>query len=994
MALRDITVDSLTRIAPGDGVAPRSWRAEERWQLDLNGWWRFRYSARLADAPQDCRDEAFVADDWDRLRVPSHWVLGNDGRYGSPIYTNSQLPIPMDPPNVPDENGFGDYRREFELPADWGKLGEIRLRFGGVESLGIVAVNGQHVGVLRGSRLVSELDVTGVVRPGRNVVHVRVAQWSAQTYVEDQDQWWLPGIFRDVTLIGRPVGGIEDYQLVADYDHATGTGTLSLTLRDATYPVRLEVPELGIAATWQSAAEIAPLPCGSVTPWSPDQPRCYDVRISNEAESIAARIGFRTIRIEGNQWLVNGRKLRLAGVNYHEFHPEIGRVFDKKAALAGLLLMKQHNINAIRTSHYPPDPRLLELADELGFWVMLECDLETHGFEQHDWLNNPADDPAWRSSLEDRMRRTVHRDKNHPSVICWSLGNECGTGANLAAMAEVARIIDPSRPVHYESDYESDYTDVVSRMYAPIPEMQAMSAGVSNALSPRPTQSSRFLAKPKLLCEYAHALGNGPGGLAEYVAELERLPDWHGGFIWEWRDHGILATTAQGTEFYAYGGDFGEATHDGSYVMDGLVHSDGRPSPAMAEVKQLFSPVILTATAQKLILANRQHHADTSAYTVTWAWEVAGERRAEGELAVPIVAAGQSADIELPELPQRAVTAADSWLTLVVRQREEQPWCDAGAEVFTTQLRLDNQPVPTLPAATAAPIRGEEVAIGSARFSRSGRLLSIGGLAITESGVELWRAPTGNDSMAVGGSYEIGDYFATTGYGLPGPSTADRWRAHGLDRLMRRTVSIRFEADDFVVVERLLPAHGRHGAEVSYRWRQIGQRLGCQVHVAPIQSRTDVTWPRIGMRLLLPEGFSQASWFGGGPGETYPDSRTACVVSQHQARVADLAFPYAVPQETGHREQLRRLELTGAAGQLRVAAFGPHLPGFSLLRHDAYELTRANHLHELPASRGLHLYLDAFQHGLGTRACGPDVLPNYQLWPRSASFGFTLEVVP
>ncbi|MBB1482250.1 DUF4981 domain-containing protein [Tessaracoccus sp. MC1865] len=994
MSLHDLTVQSLVDVAPGDGVRPRAWRRREQWRLDLTGTWRFHYATGLAEAPDGCDAADFDDDGWDTQEVPGHWVLGGDGRYGRPIYTNIQLPIPMAPPMVPDDNGIGDYRRDFELPSEWSELGSIWLRFDGVESIGIVAVNGHHVGVVRGSRLATELDVTDVVRPGRNVVHVRVAQWSAQTYVEDQDQWWLPGIFREVTLVGRPAAGIEDYHLLADFDHTSGRGVLTVQLRDATFPVTVEIPELGIKQSWGAADDVAPIPLDAVTPWSPERPRLYQVRLSNDAEAIESRIGFRTVRIDGHRWLVNGHQVRIAGVNRHEYDPDRGRVFDEDAAREGLLLMKRHNINAIRTSHYPPHPRLLELTDELGFWVMDECDLETHAFELHGWENNPSDDPAWRTSLVDRMRRTIERDKNHPSVICWSLGNESGTGANLAAMAEEARTLDPSRPVHYEGDYEASYSDLVSRMYAPIPELGDMSAGISSALSPRPAQSSRFRDKPKVLCEYAHAMGNGPGALADYAAEFDRFEDWHGGFIWEWRDHGIRTTTPDGTEFFAYGGDFGEVAHDGSFVMDGLVHSDGRPSPALAEVKQVFSPVTVTAMRDGIVLRNRRHDTDTSDYRFTWVWEVDGERRSDGDLDVPTIDAGGEVTIPLPQLPAEAETVRDSWLTVTVRESADRPWCSEGHEVVVAQARLDRNAAPLLPAPTGSVSAGQIVEVGPVTLSASGRVLSIGGVEVGESGVELWRAPTENDSLGDFGSYEIGDYTATRGYGLPGPSSAARWRAQGLDRLMRQTVSAGAEGDEFVVVERLLPAQGRHGAEVTYRWRRIGDAAGCQVLVSPIRPRTDVTWPRVGFHLLLPGEFERAEWFGGGPGEAYPDSRSASMVGRHASAIDELAFPYAVPQETGHRESLRRLDISGEATSIRLRAFGPDVPGFSLLRHDASELTAARHQHELPESRGVHLYLDAFQHGLGSRSCGPDVLPQYQLWPRAVSFGFTLELAP
>lgn len=988
MTLTSLTRSALESTAPGDGIPPRAWRRDEPYAHSLDGTWRFLLSPSVAEAPADCDAADYDDSAWDELTLPCHWVLEGEGKYGRPAYTNINLPIPMDPPHAPDANPIGDHRRTFELPEGWDQHQQVLLRFDGVESIGIVAVNGQHVGVLRGSRLPSELDITDVVRPGTNTVHVRVAQWSAQTYVEDQDQWWLPGIFRSVTLVARPAGCITDHWVDGAYDHTTGAGTLTVEVPDDAFPVRVHAAELDVDVTWNSPADVQPITIDGVTPWSPDRPALTTVELSNATDSVTERVGFRTVEIRGDQWLVNGTPIRLRGVNRHEFHPEKGRVFDEADCREGMLLMKRHNLNAIRTSHYPPHPRLLDLADELGFWVIDECDLETHAFGFVGWENNPSDDPNWREAYVQRMERMIHRDRNHPSIIAWSLGNESGSGANLAAMADATHRLDPTRPVHYESDYESAYTDVVSRMYSPIPELEALSQGQTTTEHERHIPESSLRDKPKMLCEFVHAMGNGPGSLGEYVEAFETLPGWHGGFVWEWRDHGLATHTPDGTPFYAYGGDFGEVVHDSNFVMDGLVHADGTPSPAMAEVKQHFSPVVV-AIGDELTVHNRYHAVGTEHLVARWRWEVDGELRSEGVIDGFEVPANTSATLPLPDLPDEARTAPQSFLTVCVEERDERPWAPAGHPVFVAQQRLDHAPTPRAPRPTAAPLVAADVQVGPATLdARTGRLLALGDHTVEDAVVELWRPPTDNDSLGDFNSYEVGDYHTTRGVGEAAPSSAERWREHGLDRLIRRTTRAELVGDEFVVVERLIPAQGRHGAEVTYRWAVADDRARCHILVAPIRPRTDVTWPRIGYHMMLPGAFERASWFGSGPGENYPDSRAAAVAGAYEASIDELAFPYSRPQETGHREGLRRLTIDGASHPLRFETFGPDLPGFSLLRHDAHELTAAEHPHELPPSRGVHLYLDAFQHGLGSRSCGPDVLPRYQLWPRNAEFGF------
>lgn len=463
---------------------------------------------------QDFAAEGFNDQQWDSIPVPSHWVLQGDGAFGRPIYTNIQFPFPIDPPYVPDENPTGDYRRHFHVPAEWSAADRIVLRFDGVESLFRVWVNGEEIGSASGSRLAHECDVTSAVRPGDNVVAVRVHQWSAASYVEDQDQWWLPGIFRDVTLLVRPVGGIEDVWLRTGFDEGLGRLDPEVVADSAAFPLTLRIPELGIEQVWSSAADVKPLSVGGVQPWSAEQPRLYGATVSSASERIALRVGFRTVEIRGDQFLVNGHRVVFHGVNRHEAHPERGRVFDEEHAREDLARMKRFNVNAIRTSHYPPHPRLLDLADELGFWVILECDLETHGFDKVGWAGNPSDDPAWREALLDRIQRTVERDKNHPSIVIWSLGNEAGTGSNLAAMSAWVHARDAERPVHYEGDYTGDYTDIYSRMYTSVAETEEIGTEepgrpCSTALRPRASAS----APSRSCCASTHtpwATGRAP----------------------------------------------------------------------------------------------------------------------------------------------------------------------------------------------------------------------------------------------------------------------------------------------------------------------------------------------------------------------------------------------------------------------------------------------------------------------------------------------------
>ncbi|MET7486676.1 glycoside hydrolase family 2 TIM barrel-domain containing protein [Streptomyces sp. NPDC005538] len=974
----------VSDIAPGHGALrpARSWLHSDAPSRSLNGSWRFRLSP-TASAAEDFAAEGFDDHEWDSIPVPSHWVLEGDGAYGRPIYTNIQYPFPIDPPYVPDENPTGDYRRAFDMPADWSDAERVVLRFDGVESLFRVWVNGVEVGGASGSRLAHEFDVTSVVRAGENVVAVRVHQWSAGSYVEDQDQWWLPGIFRDVTLVARPAGGIEDVWLRAGFDRGRGRVDAEITADATAFPVTLRIPELGVERVWATPAEVAPVDVSDVDPWSAELPRLYDATVSTASETVTLRVGFRTVEIRGDQFLVNGRRVVFHGVNRHETHPERGRVFDEAHAREDLALMKRFNVNAIRTSHYPPHPRLLDLADELGFWVILECDLETHGFGKVDWVGNPSDDPAWREAYLDRIQRTVERDKNHPSIVMWSLGNESDTGSNLAAMSAWVHARDAGRPVHYEGDYTGEYTDVYSRMYASVLETEQIGTDGSRAplLNCTPAQGARQRTKPFLLCEYAHAMGNGPGAFDQYEALVHEYPRLHGGFVWEWRDHGILATAPDGTPYYAYGGDFGEVLHDGNFVMDGMVLSDGSPTPSLHEFKAVVAPVDFAFDGDKVAITNLRHTADTSDLRFRWRVEHDGTPVDSGELEVPRVAAGDSGWVSLPRI---AVSPdSETWLTIEAELATETSWAPEGHVLATAQIdRSLRRPVPGVRPRSGWRSGDGTLALGIAGFT-GGSLVRLGERAVAGPRLELFRAPTDNDEGAWG---EVAESDAS----VSGVSNAELWRRDGLDRLTSRRVSVEQTTDALRTVDKIAAADSGLSVMVESVWSlEDDGELQLRVEIQPSRGWRTV-WPRIGIRFDLPDGTAPvdgAGWFGLGPLESYPDSVRAAVTGRFSATVHDLSVDYARPQETGHRSALRQLTLTsGDMEVLHIVALPDthgRRPGFTLSRHTPQEIARSGHPFQLPRSTTSHLFIDAAQHGLGSRACGPDVWPEFALRPEA-----------
>ena len=920
-------ISILPSYAPGAGalLPPRAHLADDPGVLSLDGTWSFVYH-RTDPTPwanvEEPWDEPAVSDDADTIDVPSHWVLRGNGRYGRPAYTNVDFPFPVDPPYPPEANPVGDYRRTFELPDGW-EDDLIALRFDGVESQASVWVNGVWVGMARGSRLAHECDITDRVHPGENTITVRVHQFSPGSYLEDQDQWWLPGIFRSVSLRRLAPGSIEDLWIDTDYEAGVGYATVEarvLGARAASLVGRLAIDGLG---TYLLALEKGDdgryrsdrLQVGDVRPWNPEDPALYEAHVSiNGGDGLVdgdrrLRVGFRRVSIEDGVLTANGKPLRLNGVNRHEVRADEGRVFDEEWARADLALMKSMGINAIRTSHYPPHPRLLDLADEIGLWVMLEGDIETHGFEgAGEWIDNPSDDPRWSDAYLDRTMRAFERDKNHPSIMSWSLGNESGTGANLAACARWIHERTGGRAVvHYEGDHALEYTDIYSRMYPTLEEVAAVlddsdlhaEVAVPTHVAAQVDDAARERIRraPYLMCEYLHAMGTGPAGALGYAAQMSH-PRHAGGFVWEWRDHALWRTLPDGRRALSYGGDFGEEVHDGNFVCDGLIDALSRP------------------------------------YAGTWAWVAA----------------------MAPDAPALARAIAEA---------------DSGSVGERDRLRA-------LAEADLVPCADE--ADSPYALDESGRVARIGDMPVRID-LSVFRAPTDNDR----GRGPV-DYWGIdasnlgplgVGRGEAGTSHAMRWERARLHLLRRRLASIEEDGGVRRVVERWAPPAAQFGVTLTWEYApvRIGEEgpnaLSVSLRVAPYG-----TWPprvpRLGLRLELPGSAWHATWLG----DTmigYADMSVPGARGCGSGDACDLWDVCVRPQEGGHRQGLEALSLRGEAGEFLILPASPL--GWSVSRWSERELAQASHWEDLPDSERLFLWLDVFQDGIGTRSCGPDARP-------------------
>ncbi|WP_312855470.1 glycoside hydrolase family 2 TIM barrel-domain containing protein [Litoribacterium kuwaitense] len=558
----------------------------------LNGMWDFLFLQAPEYSPESFEKKEADTTEWDQIQVPSNWQMEG---YGDMHYSDLWYNFPIRPPYVPSENPTGIYKRKFLIDQSWFDK-EIIIRFHGVDSAFHVWVNGEEVGYSKGARNTSEFNISSYLNVGENDITVRVYQWTDGTYLEDQDMWWLSGIFRDVELYSRPINGIDDFKVDTELQVNSTIGNLEVngTVRNAKNELTLvyELLDENHNAVMSGEEELVEghfCISDSISQpklWSAETPNLYTLLLTVKqgekiVEVIPQKVGFRQIELKGKTFTVNGVAIKLKGVNRHDYNPSTGRVVSMEEIIKDIKLMKQHNINAIRTSHYPNSPYFYEVCDRYGMYVIDEADIECHGFEltnHYSWL---ADDPEWEKVHTDRLIRMVERDKNHPSIIMWSLGNESSFGQNYREMAKICREIDPSRLIHYEGDTLAEVTDVYSTMYTwiehPDKEHKTMKDIVLTT------------EKPHIHCEYGHAMGNGPGGLKEYQELVYEHEQLQGGFIWEWFDHGIQTSDENGRVYYSYGGDFGDEPTNGNFCIDGLIMPDRTPSPALLEYKKLLS---------------------------------------------------------------------------------------------------------------------------------------------------------------------------------------------------------------------------------------------------------------------------------------------------------------------------------------------------------------------------------------------------------------------
>ena len=974
----------------------------------LDGDWRFRWSPNPTEAPVGFEVVDFDDSGWDSIAVPSHWQLSGAG-CDVPNYTNVQWPFPHgDWPNVPaDSNPTGSYRHTFTVEPGFID-GCAYLQLGGMDSAGWVWLNGVELGYSTDSRLPAEFDVTDVIQSGANVLAVRIVKFSAATYVEDQDTWWLSGLFRSVHIRRSPRVRIADVrsEVTLDNDHRDAVLRVEVDVRgsvdEPTAGTQVGLRLLDGRGEPSGADPVTESirPTGGVTVrlafsitvpaprlWSAEDPHLHTLEVTNRAsdgglrETHRVRVGMRDVRLADGRLLVNGMPVLIRGVNRHEFDPDTGRTLTVESMRRDIELMKRHNINAVRTSHYPNDERWYDLCDEMGMYVLDEANIESHGL----W-GKPADDERYLGQFLARVQRMVARDRNHPSVIAWSLGNESGYGpAHDAAAAWVHRA-DPSRPVHYHPAGDAPCVDIIGPMYPSVGELEA--AATSAPDDPRPI----------VTCEYAHSMGNSTGNLGEYWDTIRSHPRLAGGFVWDWVDQGLRVPIASGRTMWAYGGDFGDQPNDGAFAHDGLVFPDRVPKPALAELAKVHEPVAVhwpdVTDPWRCEVENRRDHASLDDLICVWEVRVDDLVVGDGEIELPAVVPGARAPLVL-DRPEAAIRPGDddALLTLSFRLAKTTRWAPAGHEVAWAQQELSRSTLPSTPDPVTArhgqltgrrsialvqpaggvTLRAEvDEQTGAVTSLRRGSLEFLAG----PISVDLWRAPTDNDDNLWGDQ-----------------KMAVAWRAAGLDRL-RSTVE-QIEPDgDALSVRTILAApdvdtdSARFVVDQRLWWSAEGLLL-IRTHVEPA---VDVlSLPRLGLTLELPAGFDELHWYGRGPHECYPDRKRGARLGWWSAAVDDLATPYERPQESGNRSDVRWVVAKGPAGALLSAIrLDAGLLEVSAHRWSATDLSGLGHMHQVRRRATAVVHLDHAQCGRGNASCGPGVLPAYFVLPVPTTFTIAL----
>ena len=1013
----------------------------------LDGTWKFRWTPVPDERIVKFYQTDFNDKDWVGFPVPANWEVNG---YGTPIYVSAGYPFKIDPPRVMGEpkvdyttykerNPVGQYRRSFQLPAGWEARGQTFLRFEGVMSAFYVWINGERVGYSQGSMEPSEFNITNYLHAGENQIALEVYRYSDGSYLEDQDFWRFGGIHRSIHLLHTPDIRIRDYAVrtlpvstdyqdfilqidpqFSVYRGMTGKGTtLQGVLKDASgreiATLKGDVEDIldlehkaGRMNEWypqRGPRKLGRMSATIKSPkrWTAETPYLYKLHLTlltaegEVIEQVEQSVGFRSVEIRNGQLLVNGVPVRFRGVNRHEHDPRTARVMSEERMLQDILLMKQANINAVRTSHYPNVSRWYELCDSLGLYVMDEADIEEHGLR-----GTLASTPDWHAAFLDRAVRMAERDKNHPSIVIWSMGNESGYGPNFAAISAWLHDFDPTRPVHYEGaqgaggEPDPKTVDVISRFYTRV-KQEYLNPGIAEGEDKERAENARWERlleiaertndnRPVMTSEYAHSMGNALGNFKEYWDEIYSNPRMLGGFIWDWVDQGIYKTLPDGRIMVAYGGDFGDKPNLKAFCFNGLLMSDRETTPKYWEVKKVYSPVELRVESGELRVTNRNHHTDLSQYRCLWTLSIDGKQKDQGEITLPEVAPGESETIPLPVSiagkKASAKATSDLRLTISFILKRDALWAKAGHEVAWEQFCIQEGALLSseLENRGRLKVRADEehLSISGSGFSIQWEKNATGSLtSLTYHGKEMlahpadfplqpvtqaFRAPTDNDKS-------FGNWLAKD------------WSLHQMDNPRISLDSFKHEVrEDGAVIVRVQTRNRYKEGMIVTKFLYTILSDGTVDLKTTFQPQGILPeLPRLGIAFCLSSDYNTFIWQGRGPQDNYPDRKTSAAVGLWKRSVADQYVHYPRPQDSGNKEEVRRLMLTDRHGKgIRVDAVEDVFSA-SALHYTAQDLYKETHDCNLKPHPEVILSLDAAVLGLGNSSCGPGVLKKYAI---------------
>jgi len=1026
--------------------------------MSLDGTWKFRWTPVPGERIIDFYQTDFNDKDWKDFPVPANWEVNG---YGTPIYVSAGYPFKIDPPRVMGEpkadyttykerNPVGQYRRTFVLPVGWEADRQTFLCFEGVMSAFYVWINGERVGYSQGSMEPSEFNITDYLKTGENQIALEVYRYSDGSYLEDQDFWRFGGIHRSIHLIHTPdvrmrdytirtlpasAGNYKDFILQIDpqfsvYRGMTGKGyTLQAVLKDVSGKeiVKLQgeveeildlehkasrmnewYPQRGPRKTGRLSAMIK-----SPERWTAETPYLYKLHLTLQnaegkvIEQAEQSVGFRTVEINKGQLLINGNPVCFRGVNRHEHDPRTARVMSEERMLQDILLMKQANINAVRTSHYPNVSRWYELCDSLGLYVMDEADIEEHGLR-----GTLASTPDWYAAFMDRAVRMAERDKNYPSIVMWSMGNESGYGPNFAAISAWLHDFDPTRPVHYEGAQGVDgnpdpkTVDVISRFYTRV-KQEYLNPGIAEGEDKERAENARWERlleiaertnddRPVMTSEYAHSMGNALGNFKEYWDEIYSNPRMLGGFIWDWVDQGIYKELPDGRIMVAYGGDFGDKPNLKTFCFNGLLMSDRETTPKYWEVKKVYAPVQLAVNNEQLIVTNRNHHIDLSQYRCLWTLTIDGKQKEQGEITLPEVAPGESETITLPAFrslsDKKALnrkgnnsnstnTLSDCQLKVSIVLKSDALWAKAGHEVTWEQFCLQQGELLSADLINKGALQVKEddksLSVSGRGFSVQWEKKAVGSItSLMYNGKEIltqnhfpvqpvtqaFRAPTDNDKS-------FGNWLAKD------------WQLHGMDHPLISLESFDHEvrADGAVIVRIRTTNLYKEGNVTTTSVYTISSDGVIDLKTTFLPQGVLPELPRLGLAFCLAPAYNTFTWYGRGPQDNYPDRKTSAATGLWKGTVAEQYVHYPRPQDSGNKEEVQFLTLTDKRNKgIRVDAVEDVFSA-SALHYTAQDLHKETHDCNLKPRPEIILSMDAAVLGLGNSSCGPGVLKKYAI---------------